>query len=357
MKHSILARDAEVVPGLVESRIPMQTAEWLNARARLTFPGTPSVLAVDHDGRRRATAMLCRTRFGLREMPLMNEPSDFSWSDEVALSELAARLVAERRPFFLERLPAESPTLPALRKAARGKFWLKVEPAPPTPQIDIRFKTITDVVKSGRRSDLRRAGKRLAKLGTVTYELRAPRSQHDLGTLIDAAFDVETRSWKHDMGTALTSPSEATYAGAFRVFLEAAHDHGHLRFAFLRLDGKPIAMQIASAWCNRYWIYKATFDKAYSKSSPGNLLYYHTLERAVDQGMTSYEFMGKMDNWTRAWTQDTRAYVKVFGLPFNPRALFGGICVGNRCQCHQTDSTQSRCEFMSHWRFSLLFIL
>ena len=83
--------------------------------------------------------MLCRTKFGLREMPLMNEPSDFAWSDEVALSELAARLVAERRPFFLERLPADSPTLAALRRAARGKFWLKVEPAPPTPQIDIRF--------------------------------------------------------------------------------------------------------------------------------------------------------------------------------------------------------------------------
>ncbi len=328
MKHSFLARDAEVVPSLAESRIPTQTAEWLHARAQLKFPGTPFVLAVDHDGRRRATAMLCKTRFGLREMPLMNEPSDFAWSDEVALRELVGRLVAQRKPFFLERLPAESATLPELRRAARGKFWLKVEPAPPTPHIDIRFKTINDLVKSGRRSDLRRAGKRLANLGTVAYELRAPRSQQDLQSLIDDAFDVETRSWKHEIGTALTSPAEAVYAKAFRGFLEAAHDEGHLRFAFLRLDGKAIAMQIASEWRNRYWIYKATFDKAYSKSSPGNLLYYHTLEQATQRDLYSYEFMGKMDDWTRAWTQDTRDYVKVVGLPYNPRGLVGAAFLG-----------------------------
>ena len=183
------------------------------------------------------------------------------------------------------------------------------------------------MVKSSRRSDLRRAGKRLANLGTVAYEMRAPRSRQDLDTLIDEAFDVETRSWKHDIGTALTSPAEATYARAFRGFLEAAHDEGHLRFAFLRLDGKPIAMQIASEWCNRYWIYKATFDKEYCRSSPGNLLYYHTLEQATQQGLYSYEFMGKMDDWTRAWTQDTRDYVKVFGLPYNPRAVVGGLSI------------------------------
>lgn len=327
MKHSVLARDGDVAPSLHAVRIPMQTAEWLEARARLTFPGSPAVLTIDRDGARRATAMLCRTRFGLREMPLMNEPSDFGWDDPEALEALAGRLIGERRPFYLERLPADSPTLDALRRAAKGKTWLRVEPAPPTPRIDIRFKTINDVVKSGRRSDLRRAGKRLAKLGDISYDFRAPGSREDLAALIDTAFDVETRSWKHDMGTALTSPAEATYAAAFRGFLERAHEAGHLRFAFLRLDGKAIAMQIASEWRDRYWIYKATFDKEFSKSSPGNLLYFHTLEKCIDLGLQSYEFMGKMDDWTRAWTEDTRAYVKVFGLPYNPRGVLGALFV------------------------------
>ena len=250
----------------------MQNASWMDARARLKFEGTPKILTVDAEGRRRATAMLCQTKFGLREMPLMNEPSDFAWSDEAALRDLVKLFVGERKPFFLERVPVDSPTLPALRKATKGRFWLRADPAPPTPYLDTRGKTINDLVKSGRRSDLRRAEKRLAKCGTVTYELRAPRSKQDLDKLIDETFDVETRSWKHDMGTCLTSPAEATYAAAFRGFVEDAYAEGHIRFAFVRLDGKAVAMQIASEWQHRYWIYKATFDKAYSKASPGNLL-------------------------------------------------------------------------------------
>jgi len=327
VKHSFLARDAEVVPGLSETFIPMQTAAWHDARAQLEAPGTPVVLTVERDGTRRARAMMCRTWFGLREMPLMDEPSDFSWEDEVALNALARKLIAEHRPFYLERLPVGSATLDALRRAAKGKFWLRVEPAPPTPRIDIRFRSINELVNSGRRSDIRRAGKRLGRLGEVSFELRAPGSQEDCARLIDEAFDVETRSWKQEMGTALTSPSQAVYARAFRGYLARAYQAGHLRFAFLRLDGKAVAMQIASEWRNRYWIYKATFDKAHAKSSPGNLLYYRTLENSVERGLSSYEFMGKMDDWTRAWTQDTRDYVQVFGLPRNPRALLGAVFV------------------------------
>jgi CelD/BcsL family acetyltransferase involved in cellulose biosynthesis len=307
----------------------MQTASWMDARARLNFKGTPRILTVDSDGHRRATAVLCQTKFGLREMPLMNEPSDFAWTDEAALSDLVDLLIGQRKAFFLERVPAKSPTVPALVRASRGKVWLRVEPAPPTPYLDTKGKTINDLVKSGRRSDLRRAEKRLAKLGHVTYELRAPGSQQDLDTLIEEAFDVETRSWKHDTGTCLTSPAEATYAAAFRGFLEDAHREGHIRFAFVRLDGKAIAMQIASEWQNRYWIYKATFDKEHSKSSPGNLLYFHTLDQTTQKGLLSYEFMGKMDSWTSAWTQDARDYVRIYGLPHNARGLVGAAALGH----------------------------
>lgn len=307
----------------------MQTSAWANARAQLDFPGTPRILVVESDGQDRAAAMLCETRFGLREMPLMNEPSDFTWRDEAALADLVDKVVNARKPFFLERLPAGSPTLPLLRKASKGRFWLRVEPAPPTPYLDLESKTINDLVKSGRRSDLRRAGKRLAQTGEVRYEFRAPTSDHDLDTLIDEAFDVERRSWKNDMGTGLTSPAEATYAKAFRGFLEGAYEEGHIRFAFLRLDGKAVAMQIASEWHNRYWIYKATFDKAYSKSSPGNLLYFYTLEQATLNRLKSYEFMGKMDSWTSAWTQDAREYVMVYAIPMNLRGLVGAAIMGS----------------------------
>jgi len=323
MELSSITLSADVVPDLVDNAIPMQNASWMQARSRLKYVGTPKELAVGPEGDRRARAMLCETKFGLREMPLMNEPSDFSWHDEAALDELVDLLVRERKPVFLERLPEGSPTLPALRRATRGKYWLRVEPAPPTPFLDTRFRTVNDLVKSGRRSDLRRAERRLAKSGTVTYEMRTPGSRAELDRLIDEAFEVETRSWKHDMGTALTSPDEATFAAAFRGFLEDGWAEGHIRFAFLRLDGRAVAMQIASEWHNRYWIYKATFDKGHAKASPGGLLYLYTLDQATQKGLHSYEFMGKMDSWTNAWTQDGRQYLKVYAIPYNLRGLVG----------------------------------
>ena len=325
MQHAFPPEIEGLAPIVPKPGIPMQTAGWMAARARLDYVGKPKVLAVGPPDTPRATAMLCKTRFGLREMPLMNEPSDFAASDTAALEELVELFIRERKPFFLERLPEDSPTLAALRKAAKGKVMLRVQPALPTPFIDIRGKTLDDLVKSSRRSDLRRAERHLAAHGAVSYELRAATSKDDLDTLIDEAFDVETRSWKHDMGTALTSPGETTYATAFRGFIEAGHEEGHIRFAFVRLDGKPVAMQIASVWNNRYWIYKATFDKSCPKGAPGNLLYWYTLGQAVEQKLYSYEFMGGMDSWTRAWTENARQYVQVYGLPYNPRGLVGAM--------------------------------
>jgi hypothetical protein len=325
--YSLVLGVEKIEPNAVYFKIPTQTTSWMNARAQSRLKGTPKTLEVMTEGHKCATAMLLETKFGLREMPLMFEPSDFTWSDEAALLSLIKLFVAKRKPFFLERLPKDSPTLQALQKVAKGKFWLRVEPAVPTPYIDTQFKTINDLVKSGRRSDLRRSEKSLAKFGTISYELRAPNSKKDCDKLISEAFDVEARSWKHTEGTALSSPDEASYAAAFRSFLENAYEEGHIRFAFVRLDGKAVAMQIASEWQNRYWIYKATFDKDYSKGSPGNLLYYYTLEQAVQQGLLSYEFMGSVDTWTSAWTQDVRQYVKVYGIPYNPRGLIGAIAV------------------------------
>ena len=80
-------------------------------------------------------------------------------------------------------------------------------------------------------------------------------------------------------------------------------------------------MQIASEWQERYWIYKTSYDEAYSKSSPSNLLYWYTLDWATQKNLRSYEFIGTMADWTRAWTQDVRSYVRVRGLPYSLRGV------------------------------------
>lgn len=295
--------------------LPTQASAWMTARARVPFPGTAHTLAVDTGGGGRALALLRRTRFGLREMPLMDAPSDVAFTDEGALAALAERLAAEGQPFFFERLPATSPTLAALRAATRGRFRLLTVPAAPTPQIDTAGKSVAELVGAERLNGLERAGRRLARRGTVASELRAPRSRRDLDTLISEAFDVETRSRKHDFATALTSPTETSFAAAFRGFLESAHGEGHLRFAFLRVDGTAVAMQIASAWGNRYWIHRSAWDKAHAEALPGDLLHLHALRQVAGQGLAAYVFLGGHDPAASTWSGAGRENLMVFGLP------------------------------------------
>ena len=80
------------------------------------------------NGHHHATAVLRKTNFGLQEMPLMGEPSDFAWSDKTALQELVALFLNERRPFLLERVPENSPTISAFPKVGSGQV-LVIDPS------------------------------------------------------------------------------------------------------------------------------------------------------------------------------------------------------------------------------------
>jgi CelD/BcsL family acetyltransferase involved in cellulose biosynthesis len=90
-----------------------------------------------------------------------------------------------------------------------------------------------------------------------------------------------------------------------------------LRIALLRLGQRPVAMQIAAEWRNRFWLFKIAHDRDFDDCSPGQLLMRHTLLHAAHAGLKSYELMGVMDDWTRLWTRQTRQYLRVQALPFS----------------------------------------
>ncbi len=262
----------------------------------------------------------------LRELPRLFEPSDLIWRTPEALVALTRQLAAQGRPLRLERLPADSPTLPALRAAYRGRGLVLCREAMPTPFIDLAdCKGQADACLSPRRrADLRRAARRAGQLGLLEYSIHAPTNVTELDTLLTAALAVESRSWKVATGTALTTAHDQ---GAFFThFTHAALAEGMLRFAFLHIDGHPVAMQIACQWQQRFWLLKISHDQTYADCSPGQLLIAHTLANAARQGLASYEFMGVMAPWTSLWTRQARQYVDVRAIPFHPlaaRSLLG----------------------------------
>jgi CelD/BcsL family acetyltransferase involved in cellulose biosynthesis len=253
----------------------------------------------------------------------LSEPVDALCADGEGAALLAQALSRQSRPLLLDRIPAASELVPALRSAMKGRGWLSVRPAVPTPTItlDESWKSPEARFNSGRRSDFRRAARRAGELGAVTYEVLCP-SVDQFDALFDEAIGVEVRSWKKEAGTAIAV--DGGKESFFRDFFRSASRQDIFRVAFLRIDGQAIAMQMGLECLDRYWLFKIGYDEEFGKCSPGTLLMLHTLGWAAERGLRSYELLGDVEPWIAAlWTRERRECLRVRTYPFGIRGMAG----------------------------------
>jgi CelD/BcsL family acetyltransferase involved in cellulose biosynthesis len=250
------------------------------------------------------------------------EPSDVPFASRAALDDWARQIARQSLAVDLERVPADSPTIAALKQAFKWRGIVTTRPANGTPYIDVDASWCEPETKfnAGRRSDFRRAQRHAEKLGGCTFEVHEQVDAVTLDSLLDEAYDVEARSWKGDLGTALSVDEKR--GPFFRRFAHMAMQAGILRLAFMRVAGKAIGMQIAVEWHQRLWLVKIGYDPAYSKCSPGHLLMLHTLGYSARRGLQSYEFMGNPAPWTEQWTTALRPCVQVRLYPLGIPSLW-----------------------------------
>lgn len=256
-------------------------------------------------------------RFRLVGEKELCEPGDALCRDPKAARLLAETIVRKGRPLDLDRVPASSPLIPALQAAMAGKGWSTVRPAIPAPTIslDSRWQDPASQFNSGRRSDFRRAARKASELGEVTFETLSPEpSQFD--ALFDEAIGVEVRSWKREVGTAIAvdRPKESF----FRAYFRSACERGEFRVAFMRIDGRVVAMQMALECLDRYWLFKIGFDEEFARCSPGTLLMLHTIGWAAQRELRAYELLGNVEPWiAQLWTREQHDCVRLRTYPFN----------------------------------------
>ena len=269
---------------------------------------------------------LCRTadwraRWRMVGASEVFEPLDALCLDDGAAADLAREVVADGRPLTLDRVPATSSFIPALQAAMRGRGLVSVRQglACPTIALDAGWIDPESRFNSGRRSDFRRAQRRATEHGAVFYEVIAP-DPNEFDLLFDEAKAVELASWKKDAGTAIAvDPAKEAF---FRAFLSDAAAQGLLRVAFMRIDRKAVAMQLALEWQGRFWLFKIGYDETYRKCSPGTLLMLHTLGYAARAGLTGYELLGNVEPWiAEFWTDASHPCLRVRTYPANPKGL------------------------------------
>lgn len=305
--------------------LPTQGHGFCAALSRTMLAGAP--IEVFHvSGPRGVSALLplCRDPGYLARWRLVGaaevfEPGDALCESPEAAGQLARAITRQPRALRLDRVPAASQLVPALKAAMRGRGWVSVRPAVPCPTIalDQRWKNPETCFNSGRRSDFRRAHRKAEEFGKTTYEMLTP-SPREFDALFDEAIAVELCSWKKEAGTAIAS--DRGKEGFFREFFRAASARSKFHLAFLRIDGKPVAMQMAVENLKRYCLFKIGYDETYKKCSPGNLLMLSTLGFAASQDMAAYEMLGSIEPWiAQLWTRQQHDCVQLRTYPFSPR--------------------------------------
>ncbi|MBN9143403.1 MULTISPECIES: GNAT family N-acetyltransferase [unclassified Novosphingobium] len=249
------------------------------------------------------------------------EACDGAYADDAAAAQIASLLAQDRRAAELHRLPAASPLIPALKAAMRGKGLVSLRPslACPTIALDEKWHRPEQAFNAGRRSDFRRAARRAAAMGRVDYEIIAP-DPDEFDALFDEALAVELASWKRAAGTAMAM--DAGKESFFRAYFRHAAQEGTLRIAFMRIDNRPAAMQLALESDGRFWLFKIGFDEAYARCSPGALLMLHTLAYAARRGLAAYELLGGVEPWiAQLWTQDAHPMVHLRTYPYSRQGM------------------------------------
>ena len=304
----------------VGSGSPMHHYAWMSAcREAFSIPPDLHVVVVGSPDRPAAIAPLVRRQSRLPRLELvgvreLGEPMDLVYRTAADATTLAEALAQLSLPLFLERVPAESATVSAVKAAWRGLGIVICRPALACPWIalDHRWGEPEPPLEAGRRSDLRRAHRNAEKIGPVRCQIVSP-TPTELDPLLDEALRVEAAGWKGRRGTALaTDPAQSAF---YRRYAAAACRAGILRLCFLHVGDRIAAMQFAVESEERFWLLKVGYDEAFARCSPGMLLLRETVRHAANRGLRSYEFLGAPEPWIRIWTKHVRPCLSIRAYP------------------------------------------
>ncbi|WP_338468420.1 GNAT family N-acetyltransferase [Novosphingobium sp. ZN18A2] len=298
------------------SATPMQHRIWNEAGLAAENRGRTSQL-LETDG--AIALMLQQSRRGplcLATAEELGEPCEPACSGQVAAENLAALMLAQKRPIRLGQPPADTAFSDAMVRQARkaGILFTFATEGSPFIELDDSWTSAPDRFNARRRADFRRMRRRAESAGALRFEFHSPTTDN-VTDLLDRAIDIEARGWKGHANTAIAdNPFQSAF---YRRYAKLAAGEGILRIAFLKIGSDIAAVQIAVECDNRFWLLKIGYDEQFARCSPGQILMLESIERAARNGLTHFEFLGKAAPWTRLWTTGERPRMKLFYYPRN----------------------------------------
>lgn len=178
-------------------------------------------------------------------------------------------------------------------------------------------------LRSGRfRNFARRAERKLASVGRV--DLIHAGKDLDIRACYAALVSIETRSWKHAHGTAISAVrhQQTFYEHLCRTMFDA----GHLHLTLLTLDGQPVAYNLGLVFGTVYYYLKTSFDECLKAHSPSTVARLRLVASLIDAGVSTFDFPGEPYEWEAQWARDVRWHRSL--AVFSPTArgrLYGAL--------------------------------
>jgi CelD/BcsL family acetyltransferase involved in cellulose biosynthesis len=299
---------------------PFLRPGWFEAWAG-AFGEPVELLSTETDGRLCGVLPYVRTAGGIRSATNPHTPAPgLLAEDEAATRDLAGRLFSLGGRVSVGYLDAASAAI--LRDAARDSGCLVVT-RPLAYRLFLELAGPWESFESSLPSrlvrDVRRRRRKLEELGEVMLEISD--GSEGLEELLAEGFRLEASGWKAAEGTAIVSSRET------QRFYESigrwSAQRGWLRLFFLRVDGRPIAFQLALEHGRTHYFLKGGYDPDDSVYSPGKLLLHATLAHAFERGLERYELMGDVEPWKLEWTKAMEERVSLEAYRRTPRGLAG----------------------------------
>lgn len=294
-----------------------QTFNWLWHWANhfLPPPGEPGpelAIVTAHIGDRLVMVWpLVSERIGpLTQLTWMGEP--VSQYGDVLIEDLpdaplllraAWEFVAERTGasvLQLRKVRADSAIAPLLHEM--GAMVLSELEA---PYLDLTgassFAVFEQRYSGGARRNRKRQRRRLEERGKTLLHW------HTGGTealvLAAAAFKLKL-VWLNRRGLVSRALADPRTARFFADVTRAETRPAGCHVIALTSDGRPVAIEIGVRCKGRSAIHIITYDLDYEKSAAGALLMEDSIRRALEDGMTVFDFLAPADGYKREWSDD-----------------------------------------------------
>jgi CelD/BcsL family acetyltransferase involved in cellulose biosynthesis len=304
---------------------PFSRPGWIAAWFAAFAADRPSIVCAWRGDRLAGVLPLRRRARGLTSPTNAQTPGFDILAEDAAVARLLARRVFARAPrhVHLAHLDAGDPALAELERVAAGSGYrllrTTIQRSPVValsgragPALGLRAKDA---------ANLRRRERRLAETGRISVDVYD--GGDGLDELLAEGLRLEGSGWKQRRGTAIASHDDTR-----RFYGEVARwasTEGLLRLAFLRVDGRGLAFQLALQDARAYWFLKGGYDPAAAACAPGRLLARDMVDRAAAAGLERFEFLGDAEPWKLEWTRDCRERVRVQAFAPTPIGTAGRL--------------------------------